>query len=230
MTDACPLSRAFLLTYVSLRCPPRDTVSYCLMRPAFILTIVLAVAVLIGIAALVRRSSNLAASPPAVVETSSPAAPGANSDLSNPAPAEVASSPAAAAAPAKDGAAEVPAPGAANHSEYVKTRIAQLQDLSMENDAASLNTILSELNNRDPEIRSAAVEAAIQFGSRDAIPALMEAATHTDDPQEKKEMIDAAEFLKLPSLTEVMAQQGKKAASQPAKGKGRPAPPVSTPK
>ncbi len=77
----------------------------------------------------------------------------------------------------------------------------------MNDDAASLNQILSELANRDPRIRKAALEATIQFGSRDAIPKLTDAATQTDDPREKAAITDAIEFLKLPSLTEVMQQQ-----------------------
>src|SRR4051794_28743969 len=93
------------------------------------------------------------------------------------------------------------------HQAYVDARIAQLQDLAMENDSASLDTILSELANNDPEIRRAAVEATTQFGSRDAIPRLLDAAAQTDDPKEKAALNEAAEFLKLPSLTEVLAKK-----------------------
>jgi len=95
------------------------------------------------------------------------------------------------------------------HQAYAGSRLAELQRLSMQDDAGSLDTILSELTNRDPEIRAGAIEAAIQFGSRDAIPRLLDAATQTDDPKEKTALIDAAEFLKLPSLREVLAQNKK---------------------
>jgi len=95
------------------------------------------------------------------------------------------------------------------HQAYVGSRLAELQRLSMQEDAGSLETILSELTNRDPEIRAGALEAAIQFGSRDAIPRLLDAATQTDDPKEKAALADAVEFLKLPSLTEVLAQNKK---------------------
>jgi hypothetical protein len=94
----------------------------------------------------------------------------------------------------------------AKHQAYVEARTAELMDLAMDDSPQSLNTILSELNNRDPEIRKAAVEAAVQFGSRDAIPNLMDAAAQTDDPKEKKEIMEAVEFLKLPTLSEVTAQ------------------------
>lgn len=114
---------------------------------------------------------------------------------------------------------------ATTHRAYVAERIAVLQDLSMDNRDSSLRTILGELSNRDPEIRKAAREAAVQFASRDAIPGLLEAAAQTDDPAEKKELIEAADFLKLPSLTEVLDRRGIKLVltAKPAPGKQFPA-------
>jgi HEAT repeat protein len=103
------------------------------------------------------------------------------------------------------------------HEAYVTARIAELMDLGMDDQRSSLDTILSELNNRDPRIREAAVEAAIQFGSRDAIPVLIDAAAQTDDTKEKAALLDAAEFLKLPTLSEVTAQKNQ---SQPAQTNG----------
>jgi hypothetical protein len=95
----------------------------------------------------------------------------------------------------------------AKQEAYVAKRVVELQDLGMENDAASLDTILSELDNGDPSIRQAAVEAAVQFGSRDAIPRLMKAAAQADDPKDKSAILDAIEFLNLPTLTEAMRQK-----------------------
>ena len=86
-------------------------------------------------------------------------------------------------------------------------------DLAAEDDQESLKTILSELTNRDPEIRKAALEAAVQFGSRDAIPSLAEAALQSENPEEKAAINKAVEFLKLPSLSEVLAQGGGQAAA-----------------
>jgi len=105
----------------------------------------------------------------------------------------------------------------ARHAAYVGARIGELLDLAMNDDPASLESILSELNNPDPEIRKGAVEAAVQFGSRDAIPRLAEARVRTDDPEEKSALAKAIEFLKLPSLTEI-ANQSKDAATPPPKG------------
>src|SRR4029077_1299827 len=97
------------------------------------------------------------------------------------------------------------------HQAYVEQRSAQLMDIAMTDDRPTPDPILSELSNRDPEIRKAALEAAIQFGSRDAIPKLADAISQTDDPNEKAAIADALEFLKLPSLTEIRAQS----SSQP---------------
>jgi HEAT repeat protein len=92
------------------------------------------------------------------------------------------------------------------HQAYVEQRSAELMDIAMTDDRTNLDIILSELTNRDPEIRKAALEATIQFGSRDAIPKMADAASQTDDPNEKAAIADAIEFLKLPSLTEIRAQ------------------------
>src|SRR2546429_8368345 len=99
------------------------------------------------------------------------------------------------------------------HKTYVEQRSAQLMDLAMTDDRSSLDSILSELTNRDPEIRKAALDAAIQFGSRDAIPKLADAASQTDDPNEKTAITDAIEFLKLPSLTEISSHSPKPVAN-----------------
>ena len=101
----------------------------------------------------------------------------------------------------------------AKHQAYVEERRNHLMDLAAEDDQESLKTILSELTNRDPEIRKAALEAAVQFGSRDAIPSLAEAALQSENPEEKAAINKAVEFLKLPSLSEVLAQGGGQAAA-----------------
>jgi hypothetical protein len=90
----------------------------------------------------------------------------------------------------------------AQHESFVDARVAELADLSSHDDPASLNTILSELTNRDPRIRQAAIDAAEQFGSQEAIPKLEDALLQTDDPDEKASLKFAIEFLKLPRAGE----------------------------
>lgn len=96
------------------------------------------------------------------------------------------------------------------HEAFVDARVAELEDLGSEDDPASLNTILSELTNRDPRIRQAAVEAAEQFGSQDAIPKLEDALLQIDDPDERASIKFAIEFLKSPRIGETKPQQADK--------------------
>jgi hypothetical protein len=76
----------------------------------------------------------------------------------------------------------------------------RLQEWSMNDDPASLSNILADLTSSDKEIRDAAIEAAKQFGSTNAIPTLKAAAENTDDLQEKIAYLEAADFLSLPSM------------------------------
>ena len=97
--------------------------------------------------------------------------------------------------------------GGAKHEAYVEARIAALQELSRKTDAASLETLLSEVRNADQEIRQAALDALSQSGNRGAIPGLQEAAVQTDDTSVKQAIEEVIEFLKLPTLTEHLRQQ-----------------------
>lgn len=89
------------------------------------------------------------------------------------------------------------------YEAYRDERVAYLADQGMQSDMPALSVILSELSNRDPEIRSAAREAAIQFGSRDALPELEKVMSQTDDPHEKADMAKAIEILSLTNVTEL---------------------------
>ena len=98
---------------------------------------------------------------------------------------------------------------AEEHRASIQARIAHLNELESKDDPASLLAILSELTNPEIEIRAAAIESTIQFQSRDAIPVLNDLAARTSDPNEKQALLDAAEFLKLPTMTEIRAQKSK---------------------
>jgi hypothetical protein len=90
-----------------------------------------------------------------------------------------------------------------DHETYVQSEIDKLQELQANDDPQSLHTILADLTNSDKTIRATAIEATTQFGSRDAIPALKDLAAHTPDPDERQQLQDAADFLALPSVTEL---------------------------
>jgi HEAT repeat protein len=82
-------------------------------------------------------------------------------------------------------------------TEYVENRIGELYDLAMTDDPASLRQILGELDNPEPRIRQAAVDAAVQFKSPDAIPVLKDALAQATDLNEKVNLQKAIDFLSL---------------------------------
>jgi hypothetical protein len=71
---------------------------------------------------------------------------------------------------------------------------------SMSDDPQSLSKILGDLTSPEKEIRMAAIEAAKQFGSTNAISTLKTVASTTADTTEQIAMLDAAYFLSLPRL------------------------------
>jgi hypothetical protein len=110
--------------------------------------------------------------------------------ISRPAPAE--SSPAIALVKPEPSEAEIEA-----KAEFLQNRISELDDLAMSDDPDSLRQILGELDNPEPQIRAAAVDAAVQFKSAAAIPALQDAETEASDLDEKVHIQKAIDFLNL---------------------------------
>jgi len=94
-----------------------------------------------------------------------------------------------------------------------EARIAQLHELSHKTDRASADILLSEVRNPDPEIRDAALDSITQSGNRALIPGLEEAAEQTEDSAQKQAITEAIEFLKLPTLTELLRQGQSKTTS-----------------
>ena len=102
----------------------------------------------------------------------------------------------------------VPAASAATNTLTAEHRQAaidaetdRLQEWSMDDDPASLANILADLTNPEKEIREAAIEAAKQFGSSNAIPTLKAVAANTTDTEEQIALLEAANFLSLPGMT-----------------------------
>lgn len=65
--------------------------------------------------------------------------------------------------------------------------------------------IRSALNASDADTRAAARRAAVQSGDHSLVDALQLAAENVVDAREKTALLDAAEFLDQPTLTEVLA-------------------------
>ena len=102
-----------------------------------------------------------------------------------------------------------PAPVATNtltpeqREEAINAETDRLQQWAMNNDPASLSAILADLTNPEKEVRTAAIEAAEQYGSTNAIPILNNVAAKDEDAEEKAALLEAAHFLSLPSIFEV---------------------------
>ena len=69
-----------------------------------------------------------------------------------------------------------------------------------------MTSILSELTNSEREVRLVAIEATKQFGSRDAIPALKASVAKALDAGEQIALLEAADFLALPTIADADVQ------------------------
>lgn len=112
------------------------------------------------------------------------------------------------AAPAKVATGIVPPPAPVpvvtltpeQHLAAIDAEIERLRQAAMSDDPADLTNILADLTSPEKEIREAAIQAVKQFGSTNAIPALQAAAANTTDAKEQAELLEAADFVALPSL------------------------------
>ena len=85
--------------------------------------------------------------------------------------------------------------------QAIEAEIDQLQEWSMKDDPASLANIVAAFASPDEEVRRAAIDAAKEFGSTNAIPALKNAADKAEDLREKIDFLEAADFLTIPPLS-----------------------------
>lgn len=98
-------------------------------------------------------------------------------------------------------------PGAAGNEQWIAAKTEALEDLAWEDDPESMGIILAELRSPLPEIRSAALQAIRDFGSRDAIPYLRAIARDSADLQEEKNLNELIEYLEIPTLLETLDEQ-----------------------
>ena len=178
------------------------------MRPKVLIAVLLLATGLLGIVVLLDKSFRLRP------DTESPNTDNSAPAITEPAPDEpMAASlespestrPSSLAQNAQPPAALATDGGAPDES--VGKRIAELEELAMNDDAASRDAILAELQNPDKEIRKAALEAAIQFNDRSVVPRLQEIAAQMEDPGEKAAVLEAIDYINLPSLSEYLAER-----------------------
>ncbi len=159
------------------------------MRPRFIITLGLLTLLILGAALLLKRQLGSVSAPPAKAEIATPDSAAGTSMAPPPAPIPI------AAAAATNVLTEE------QRLAAIDAERDRLQEWSMNNDdPASLSYILADLTSPEKEIREAAIEAAKQFGSSNAIPVLKAAAANAEDNQEAIAMLEAADWLALPSV------------------------------
>ena len=168
------------------------------MRPKIVIVILLAgLAGVTGILLIKHQGSPPpTAAPIAITETKTkPAAPQTASTITNvppPAPAPVAAVPVATNILTAE-----------QRQAAISAETDRLQQWSMNDDPESLSNILADLTSPEKEVRQAAIEAAEQFGSTNAIPILNKLAANEADPEEKAALLEAAHFISLPSIFDV---------------------------
>ena len=194
------------------------------MRPKVVVAILLAGASLLGVIVLAsktfhpRLTTSSADSGKASSVSSATAASGKAGGLHIANSGNPPNVPAASLQPVIVAVPAIDTNAVAEHEKYVRQRIKELQALSWNNDTESRDAILSEVkNNPDKTIRAAALDAAIQFDDRSVVPPLQQIAAETQDPAEKQNILDAIDYINLPSLSEYLA-------SQPPSTNGAPTP------
>jgi hypothetical protein len=162
------------------------------MRPKFIITLGLLTILILGAALFLKRQLGSASAPPARAQIATPAPATASNAVTSvappPAPIPI------VAAPVTNVLTDE------QRQAAIDAETDRLQEWSMNDDPASLSHILADLTNPEREIRDAAIEATKQFGSSNAIPALKAAAANTADTEEQIALLEAANFLSLPSM------------------------------
>ena len=177
------------------------------MRPKYVFALLLPGLLVLGTALYLKQHPGPAATPPANLEIAVPAPPPASNVVTSvtPAPASVSTG---TLTPEQRQAA-------------MDAETDRLQQWSANDDPASLSNILADLTHPEKEIRDAAIEATKQFGSSNAIPTLKEVAANTTDTQEQIDLLEAANFLSLPSLVvtpqPAQTMEQMKAAAQQAR-------------
>ena len=124
-------------------------------------------------------------------------------------------SPAPTGAPPAGGATAEALPAVASlegHSAAALARYRDPQDrtdrelavseLVASGEPAALAFLIDELRRARGPDRELLLRAVIDFGSRDAIPALLELAETSEDPASRADLAEAAKYLALPSLSE----------------------------
>lgn len=135
-----------------------------------------------------------------------------------------AATPPAIALPAADQAASKPEPVAAPVSKLVpddaprEVLLEAINDVAITYDPVELPKIKPYLLHPDAEVRKAALEGMVVLGDAAASPLLRDAAREVTSTKEAIEMMQAAEYLELPSARGLLKSGNAKPQTGPRKG------------
>ncbi len=175
------------------------------MKPKFVFALLFSTLLIGGIIFFAKQSSQKSAAKPlspALVET----------ETAPIAPTSIVSS-----NPSKDSPASPVIPKPVSDEQRraaIDAETERLSSWAMQNDSQSLSNILGDLTSPEKEIRTAAIEAAKQFGNAAAIPTLKAIAAKDNDAEEQTALLDAADFLSLPGV-DLAGQNSKTSRESP---------------
>jgi hypothetical protein len=70
------------------------------------------------------------------------------------------------------------------------------------NNPVVIAALIGKFSHEEPEVRKAALDGLIQLNDTNAVPAMEQSLAAIKDPREKVAVLDAIEYLKLPSMTD----------------------------
>ncbi|WP_345738412.1 HEAT repeat domain-containing protein [Prosthecobacter algae] len=135
-----------------------------------------------------------------------------------------AATPPATSLPAADQAASKPEPVTAPVSKLVpddaprEVLLEAINDVAITYDPVELPKIKPYLLHPDAEVRKAALDGMVVLGDAAASPMLRDAARQVTSTKEAIELMQAAEYLELPSATGLLKSGTTKAETGPRKG------------
>ena len=116
-------------------------------------------------------------------------------------------------------------PGSGFSTQQTETILEQINDASVTYDPRELSKIQPFLTHADPEVRKAAMNGMIVLGDASAGAMLRDAAKSAQSPQEAVAMLEAADYVELPSATNDLRNKIRKHAGKPRKNPGQVAKP-----
>jgi hypothetical protein len=109
--------------------------------------------------------------------------------------------------PSQDSAATLAGPATAQTSSPAEIVLGKIDDAIVTYSPEGVGVIAPYLSSGDPEIRAAAIEGLKQLDEPEGAKVLRRAAGSSTNPRDKKELLEAAEFIELPPVQVEWVQQ-----------------------